>query len=118
MEQNVNNYTVENSSSPMGNRSMEIAILILGIASLAASSIGVGLVCGIIGLVLASNYRKEYNTINTMVNIGRGLSIAGIIVGAVAIVILVCCIGCLCTSLAGVMGASLTDTNLSSGFYY
>ena len=31
MEQNVNNYTVENSPAPMRNKSMEIATLILGI---------------------------------------------------------------------------------------
>ena len=113
MDQNV--YTVENNPAPMGNKSLEIVILVLGIASLASSSIGVGLVCGIVGLVLSSNYRKEYNTVNKMVNIGRGLSIAGVIVGAIALVLWVCILGCLCTSLIGVGMAGLSS---NSQYYY
>ena len=115
MEQNVNNYTVENSPAPMRNKGMEIATLVLGIASLAASSIGVGLVCGIIGLVLGSKYKKEYNTANTMVNVGYGLSIAGVIVGAIALVLWVCVLGCLCTSLIGV---GMTGLASNSQYYY
>lgn len=110
MDQNV--YTVENNPAPMNNRSLEIVILVLGIASLASSSLGVGLVCGIVGLVLSSNYRKEYNTVNKMVNIGRGLSIAGIIVGAVAVVLWICYFCCLCTAVAGIGMAAV-----GSGYY-
>lgn len=67
-------------------------VLVFGILSLALSGGFVGIIFGIIGLVQAKQYNQTYGPVSKQVNIGRGLSIAGIIVSIVCLIICIACI--------------------------
>lgn len=68
-----------------------VASLVLGICSIVFSCFFIGLICGIIGLVLANKGIKCYNLSpeqymgNGMLNAGRILSIIGIVLNGVYI---------------------------------
>lgn len=72
-------------------------VLVFGILSLALSSGVIGLIFGIIGLVQAKRYNETYGPVSRQVSIGKGLSIAGIIVSIVCLLIYVACIVFLAT---------------------
>ncbi len=109
MNQYENNYLVESSPAPAGNGNSDITVMVLGIVGLATSfCCGIGLVPSIIGLVLSMRYKKEYGSGNTKVNVGFGLSIGGVVVGALFVTFLLCYLGCVCVEYAcyGTMAAS------------
>ena len=70
--------------------SFAIAALVLGIVSIVTTCCYgiVGLICGIVGLVLSLNAKKEGNTesINTA---GMILSIIGIVIGAIFFLVII-----------------------------
>lgn len=64
-------------------------VLVFGILGLALSGGFIGLVFSIIGLVMAKRYRAQYGAVSKQVNIGRGLSIAGIIVSIMILAMII-----------------------------
>lgn len=62
-------------------------VLVFGILSLALSSGIIGIIFGIIGLVQASRYNQTYGPVSKQVSIGKGLSIAGIIVSSLCLIV-------------------------------
>ncbi len=110
MDQQPTNYTVETPNAPQngGNKGLAIATLICGIASLASSAYGVGLVCAIVALVLSKKYKEQATAENKMVKIGRILGIIGLVCSIVALVFWIgyfACVGCVICA-AGSSGAS------------
>lgn len=77
-------------------------ILVFGILSLALSSVIAGIVFGILGLIKSKKYITTYGNISTQVRIGRGLSIAGIIVSAICIIMYIIMI--IAAIIAGING--------------
>lgn len=74
---------MDNSNMPRQSSSQAtgkaVASLILGVSSIIGCAFGVGLVCGIIGLVLANVNDKETGEKQTVAKVGRILSIMGIV---------------------------------------
>lgn len=65
-------------------------VLVFGIIGLACSGLGIlGLIFSIIGLVQGNRYRAQYGAISKQANIGRNLSIAGLIISILCIVLFV-----------------------------
>ena len=68
-------------------------VLVFGILSLALSSGIIGIIFGIIGLVQANRYNQTYGPVSKQVSIGKGLSIAGIVVSGLCLIV---CITVIC----------------------
>ena len=72
-----------------------VASMVLGIASLMASGLGITLVLGIIGLIFSNKGMKayqehpEYYTGDGMLQAGKVTSIVGIVLGSLALVLIV-----------------------------
>ena len=64
-------------------------VLVFGIIGLACSFGILGLIFSIIGLVQGNRYRARYGAISKQANIGRNLSIAGLIISILCIVLVV-----------------------------
>lgn len=83
-------YTQPRQTAPYA-----VASLVLGIASLVMSGIGITLVLGIIGLVLSNKGLNEYRahpeqyTGEGMLQAGKITSIIGIALGAMALVVVI-----------------------------
>ena len=88
--QNNNTYTQPRQTAPYA-----VASLVLGIASLVMSGIGITLVLGIIGLVLSNKGMDEYRahpelyTGEGMLQAGKITSIIGIAMGALAMLVVI-----------------------------
>lgn len=92
---NPQNTVITNPSTPnqiKPNAPNAVASLVLGILSLAIGCLGVGLILGIIGLVLASKGTKEYNANperykgEGMLKAGKIMSIIGIVLSGIAFI--------------------------------
>ena len=72
-----------------------VASLVLGIASLVVSGLGITLVLGIIGLIFSNKGLAEFNehpnlyTGDGMLRAGKVTSILGIVLGSIALVLIV-----------------------------
>jgi len=80
---------------------MHMPTLIIGILALVFALLTgfVGLILGIVGVVLAKKNKEEYKT-----NVGFGLSLAGLIIGAIVTVIFVIAIAILGAVGFGLLG--------------
>ncbi|MEE0733386.1 MAG: hypothetical protein U0M23_07085 [Acutalibacteraceae bacterium] len=112
-----------NTQPPMGpmkdpNKGKAVASLVLGIVSIAISwfiSVGaiVTLALGIVGIILANNYKKsmnEYSTSGGLATAGMVLSIIGVACSGIALVGSICVI----CSVAGIAGSGLSYSSFSS----
>ena len=71
------------NTAPVNTGDSPAKILVFGIVGLALSSGIIGLIFSILGLVKANRYIAQNGRISKQVNIGRGLSVAGIIIAIV-----------------------------------
>ena len=112
-----------NTQPPMGpmkdpNKGKAVASLVLGIVSIAISwfiSVGaiVTLALGIVGIILANNYKKsmnEYSTSGGLATAGMVLSIIGVACSGIALV----CSICVICRVAGIAGSGLSYSSFSS----
>jgi uncharacterized membrane protein len=85
-----------------------IAVLVLGICSLVFGCVFVGLICGIVGCILASKGNQIYQqnpeayTNYGMLNAGRIMSIIGIVLGALYTVYYIIFVAILGSAVAGI----------------